>query len=299
MWSEIMNNQADSWRGPSVDGLSISGINMFLNCPHRFWMKYVARVPNSDKFDAPREFGSLFHASLEKQSEQRLQDLALKYPMAAVDIQRWGSIARRMATMYVEHWGVESKQRELYFNCEYPLPDGRITLLHGYLDGFNKSNVLTETKTKGNISADVMQGLEFNLQTMTYLIVMKSRRVIYDLVRRPLGFSCPQRRQKETWHDYEDRLFDGYDGSCEGYPIQKNVGKWFARFSMDITEQDISRFQTACLHPILCRIYDWWDSIKEDPLHPFLSGLHYFRPVGSYDDTVNGGSFPTILLGVS
>lgn len=193
---------------------------------------------------------------------------------------------------------------------------------------------LQENKTKGDIREGLIaRQLTFDLQTMFYLTAMAVLRgyakgddgapdtghyilppgehvanlpwwdatiggVLYNVVRRPLsgGKGSIKKREPnksnprgETDEEYYERLRRDYLAAEPQY--------WFMRWSVPITDADLSKFRREFLDPVLEQLWDWWDWMIGCDFDPWKTpsdtamsgGVHYRFPFGVYNPITEAG----------
>ena len=267
------------------------------------------------------------------------QDLCRQYPTQTNEIIKWYEIIRRQFPEYVLYWQKHTDElestpidglQEKVFHLPYELPSGRTVYLKGKWDsvrlmgkGKSAKIYLMENKTKGQIEeGKIRRQLSFDLQTMMYLVsILESDietvppypigGVLYNVIRRPLSGGKGSIVQKkgsknvraESAQEYYDRLLKDY--------IRKEPETYFARWKVEITTEDITRFRRECLDPILEQLCDWysWIKVSNNPsLIPYNgpfspdngtensldksvpSYVHYRHPFGLYNVLDEGGS---------
>jgi len=219
---------------------------------------------------------------------------SLRQQFPTANIRFWETLCIAQFKMYSEHWKKSDSSRkyifqEEVFNVPTELPSGRVVPIRGkYDEGFvetiiqkTRPTLLKETLQENKIKGDVDQegistSLMLDLQTMTYLhSAQKSkrmkdgRRILYNVVMRPLGGKWGGLRQKksETEKQFLQRVIDG---------IEENPEKNFHRWVVELNKDELDEFRNVFLHPFLEQLADWWDSIKNNPLDPWFT---YDRPV--------------------
>jgi len=320
------------WRGPGVDGISYSLLSRFLQCRERFRVTVVDGLAPADTFNARIEYGQMWHKCEEAMAAstdgrhpswvQSLKDyakgLCLKYPLNREEIEHWYQLCSAQFPVYAEHWakhpdvgGRTPLLQEYPFKVKYRLPSGRDVLLRGKWDsvdligkGKHAGVYLQENKTKSSIhEGQLRRQLSFDLQTMLYVVALREYPVKeylpkggetapvlgvrYNVIKRPLH----KRGKKETQSDFNGRVAD----MCRrGVNSDNKPETWFARWKVEITEEDVDRFRRECLDPILECLCDWWGYLEEWGHDPFYNGggrgTHWCHPFGVYNILDEGGS---------
>lgn len=206
--------------------------------------------------------------------------LLTKYPMQQDQVGHWYEMCLAQFPHYVSWWErhPDMERRtpllaEQTFHVPYRLPSGRTAWLRGKWDsvdlvegGTNDGIWLMENKTKSGIDVGkIGRQLDFDLQTMLYLIALEEHQgqpgqyrlggegiprgarikgVRYNVIRRSAHKSTDSMLKKLT----ED-VSNG------------RGGEWFARWNVEIGPDDVQRFKTQCLDPVLENLlddYEWW-----------------------------------------
>lgn len=313
-------------------GITQSLLGRFLVCRERFRLLVVEGLKPEATFSAPIEYGQMWHICEEEFATQadkwwdtavdRLKEycrqLCTAYPWNKEDIAKWYNICFIQFPIYVEYWKKnkqETNRRPIYqektFKVPYELPDGRVVFLRGKYDSVDTTVVqrrrgiyLGENKSKSQIDElKLNRQLSFDMQTMVYLSTLRMidpdvvdpklvRGVRYNVVRRPLSGGVGSIRKHkptkknptgESDKEYYNRLRD---------VILENVDTFFARWTVEVSHQDIDRFQQTFLNPILMQLCDWWDWVKDKPASQVWEdnpGLHWIAPYGTYDILKEGG----------
>lgn len=248
--------------------------------------------------------------------------LAKDYPIQSEQISHWYDVITTQFPIYRDHWakhpdmsGLKNIFREQVFCISYRLPSGRFVKIRGKLDsadlvtsGKNRGVWVQENKTKGDIKEDLIaKQLTGDLQTMLYVLAAKDliclgvpspplfRGVRYNVVRRPLsgGKHSIVRYKPSKSNPHGEARGDFYNRL--GGLIRDNSDYFFIRWNVEITDQDIERFKTRTLNPLLEQLCDWWQWICSDQgaSDPFSvgggRGLHWIHPYGVYNALDEGG----------
>ena len=126
--------------------------------------------------------------------------------------------------------------------------------------------LIEENKTKARIDdLEIVNYLHKDLQTGIYIIANMDRTgelpegVLYDVIRR----SGKNPRKEENLSDFIDRL---------RADMRANLDYYFMRFVIeDLKQEDVDRFKRIHLDPLLWQLVDWWESIKDNPLDPWIT----------------------------
>jgi hypothetical protein len=288
------------WQGPESDGpqggITQSLLGGYLVCKERFRLVTVEGLMPQDEFSHALEYGNIWHLCEEvhaagKDWKAELLnygiDLRKKYPGDQVQIEKWFQVCKVQFPIYLKFWGKEKKREELLqevsFQVPYKLPSGRTVYLRGKWDSVyqeGKGVWLKENKTKGTVDDErIQKQLTFDMQTMIYLVALKSRYtnvrgVLYNVVRRPLSGGKGSIRQHkptkknpngESATDYYGRLTDIIEEEPEDY---------FKRWKVAVSATDIKRFEEEFLQPCLEELCNWWCLVSDARIH----GADYWRP---------------------
>lgn len=290
-----LENQDSVWAGPCSDssngGVTQSMLNFYLMDLERFRIRTIEGLREEPSFQHRLEYGNLWHIceecyaagrDYEKELEKYVRHLVATYRNSQQEILKWYNIVLVAFPQYVKKWGKEKGQKPLLqeevFHVPYKLPSGRSVWLRGKFDSvhvFPKYLELQENKTPGDPDVEqIKRMLQFELQTMTYVVALKEFidkvgveedkpksisklpiRVKYNIARRPLSGGKHSIKQKkgQTETEFYKEL---------GERIESDSSFFFIRFTSEISEHDIKRFQTTCLNPVLenlCDDYEWWD----------------------------------------
>ncbi len=254
--------------------------------------------------------------------KQYVQGLCKKYPLAQETIAHWYRVCLTQFPIYLEHWKKHGTKKakvslmnEQTFCVPYELPSGRVVKLKGKWDGVilegagNRREIwLDEHKTKGDIKEEQMRRqLTFDLQTMIYIIALDAARnqpdeayvadewscpivgVNYNVVRRPLsGGKGSIRRHKATAKKPEETL-DAYYERVRVI-IAEEPEHFFMCWKVVITPEDVERFKSEFLNPILEQLCRWWDWEEMNPEDHFsrLRPEHSRLPYGIYNPIAEG-----------
>lgn len=317
------------WKGPEIDGVTQSMLSRFLVDRERFRLRVVYGMTPAPRFIHRIEYGSMWHICEEfiesnktavwKKGEYPwdpplrayLEKLLGKYKTEQSQIVHWYRVCRTQFPVYLKYWGEhpDVKTRmvllpETVFKVPYVLPSGRIVQLRGRWDSVDLINgevYLQENKTKGDIDEDQLRRqLDFDLQTMLYLVALRHqlpkikprtllKGVRYNVIKRPLSGGIDSIRQKKD--ETPDEFYTRLGGLIADHPQQ-----YFMRWKVEVTKQDIERFEKQFLIPILEQLCIWYDWIKdnEDPFdYNYVGqsgGIHYRTPYGIYNALAEGGS---------
>lgn len=275
------------------DGISYSLLSKFVVCRERFRIATVEGYRPSDRKDA-LDFGTMFHKALEllasgKNSSTITRELLKRYTDTGID-----PMLVRLAALLVPHYSTfYANEKHNYVAQEevFDVPyvsqtNGRTIRLRGRWDEVYLQDGklwLQENKTKSDINKHkITTTLPYDLQTMLYcytLSVTKDKPVggvLYNVIRKP-GLV---QNQTESDMQYLERV---------NKDISKRPDHYFFRVYNDIDKSIIANFNRTTLFPLIESVVTWWESIKNDPFNPWVTGegkpnpLHYARPFGVFD----------------
>jgi len=315
------------WKGPTEDGITFSMLSKFLVCRERFRLQVIEGLRPEDRFSHKIEYGNMWHLcdemyekakSYEKPLSDYVQALIKKYPLDSTQILHWWKVVLTQFPLYILHRkrtskpGLISVATEQVFDVPYELPSGRTVRLRGKVDeimlrtekGRGSSLFLKETKTKGDIDeVNLVKQLTFDLQIMKYMVAMTQdtgieslekikekapvQGVIYNVIRRPLsGGKGSIVRHKETKNKPAETEESFYQRV--GDYIVEEPERYFMRWTVEITKDDITRFRHRCLNPLLEDLCSWYMEVtgRDDP---FSGEHHWVYPYGVYNPLNDGG----------
>lgn len=319
------------------DGITFSLLTRFIICRHRFWIRTVLGLRSDEGWNPKMEYGSLFHAGLEAFAasglttpfEQRIKaaqagikrysdHLLRTYVESRDDILFWTKLGLAQFDCYARHWQKKDEKRvyvsqEEVFDHQTLLPSGRTVRLRGkYDEVFRTGSAKTpifynqENKSKGEVDElGITQSLQMDLQTMLYVHTLDQskitgghpcNKILYNVILRPNGGKYPKRQKKtETPTTFTQRLIDD---------MYAEPSLFFHRWDVTLNPGDLDRFRTCSLYPILEQLYDWWESIKDNPMDPWKTRVydktqpkiyqhcsnphHSMRPFGVWDSLALG-----------
>jgi RecB family exonuclease len=320
------------WAGPCGEGpqggITQSLISRYLACKERMRIMTIEGLKAADKFEAPREFGNIWHAMEEALAGKgKWQDalhahcrkLSDQYPMSREEIALWHDKAGAMFPLYVDHWAahpdVQNRTpllQEQKFDVFYVLPSGRKVRLRGRWDAVDvidegkvKGIYIQENKSKSSIDAQkIKRQLSFDLQMMTYFIALDAGRCsppvidVFPKGRALLGvrYNVVRRAAHKSPESMLKKLEeDRADG---------RIREWFDRWRCEIGPDDVAKFRRECLDPVLENLaddFEWWSWCKKNGASPFDPDClradefkhhrprHFRLPFGIYSVIAEGG----------
>jgi PD-(D/E)XK nuclease superfamily len=330
------DNDRPLWMGPCgkgpLGGVTQSMLVRFMSCRDRFRLKYILGLELPDKWNKNIGYGNMWHACEEGLATgkpavngvepwmhylaEHTRPLYKRYPMQRDELDKWWSVACVQFPEYVKHWANhpdvvdrEPMYQELVFDVEYQLRSRRTVRLRGKFDSVDRIGgglYLQENKTKGDIDrVQIERQLKFDLQTMTYLVAMRSMfgshsamGVRYNVVRRPLsggvGSITPHKAKStkskvtpaETADEFYERLRRDYIAADPDY--------WFFRVRAEVSDRDLEVFTDQCLDPLLENLCSWYEQVTDRT--GWQSGtmvappLNYRTPFGVWSALEEGGA---------
>ena len=305
------------WEGPCGDGprggITFSLLSRWLTCKERARLLLVKGLKPVDTFNAPIEFGNMWHACEEGLAggkdwwdnlRKYTQLVSRTFPMQQEQVSHWYEICNALFPIYQEHWANHKDvcnrtplMQEQTFRVPYHLPSGRVVQLRGKWDSVDlvgiegeKSIWLQENKTKTSIDQlKITRQVGYDLQVMIYLIALKDTLanncprdynqvrvagVRYNVIRRSAHKSADSMLKKVK----EDQANNRAD-------------EWFSRWNIEVLEWDIKAFRKNCLDPMLENLCWWWEEVTglSHGKHKFPP-THWRHPLGCRNILDEGGS---------
>lgn len=264
----------------------------------------------------------------------KAKELAQQYRESQQQIVHWQRVCRTQFPIYRAYWAKHKDEKartpvmaEKAFCVPYELPSGRVVYLRGKWDGvglIGKAKLaglyLDEHKTKGDVvEQQLRRQLDFDQQTMTYVVALREwlrrygplckaadgvplKGVRYNVVRRPLAggkYSISKLKPKQRKTKTKGTVTTPGETDVEFYArlgglIEADPSWFFARWTVELTPQDIERFEAQYLRPVLEQLCDWWNWIGVLGNDPFDTkgswGIHWRTPYGFYNVLAEGGS---------
>lgn len=288
------------------DGITYSLLCKFDECPERF-RKRVVEGWSESGLQEGLEFGNAFHLCLEKypQAPERVtqQYQQTRYENNSVEPHQREEFEKLLAMVegavhgHNKFWEQDSQtmswvSREKTFDVPYHI-DGKVIRLRGKIDGVYRENRdsnrlwIFETKTKSDIDHDGLhRTLNQDLQTMMYCLAVEAEYqepvsgVLYNVIRRP----SIRPRKDETLVQFVARCKADYLSRPDFY---------FHRWEISFSRNDVELWRTRSFEPLIRKLIQWWDSIKDNPFNPWESPHHWQKPFGMFNALASGrrGSF--------
>jgi len=285
------------------DGLSQSLMNRFIDCRETFRL-YAVEGFRTASVRRARDFGTIYHKLVELHARGKPIKthfpawLKRKYSRLSPEDRKYIRLDAKVAQMMFEEYRRALPDRYKYiaaeetFTEELKLPNGKIVKMRGRTDELidrGKNGIwIQENKTKQRIDMLFIEDtLRRNLQTMLYAWAMQKRYgrpvtgIVYNVIRQP----SQRRKEDETEDQFVDRIRQD---------VRKRPSHYFQRRKVDLTREHHRHWMNSELIPLVNHICAWWESIKNDPFHPWATadGLpnphHFARPFGIYSPMSNG-----------
>jgi len=323
------------WKGPKQDGITQSLLSAFLFCRERFRLQTIEGWKKPPQFEHMLEYGQMFHCCEDSRRSggdwkkallAYCKKLIKKYPLQQEQVAHWHRVCALQYPHYVEYWKRhESRKKrvslcqEKVFSVPYYLPSGNTVLLRGKWDEIvftGKQLLLGENKTKGTIDEQQLKTqLKFDLQTMFYLVALKTRLdednasnsllgrdygqvrgIVYNVVRRPLsgGKGTIKQLKNETRSEYYQRVATYFEEEPERY---------FYRWEVTVLQEDVEAFEKTFLVPVLeslCEWYEWVAPVSKGTIRginpaPWNNPIHWRTPFGTWNPLSSRGGGATVF----
>ena len=290
---------------PMDDGLSVSGLNLWLQDRFAFKARYLEGYEEVLKFTPALAYGNLMQCGIEgyiKGGRQKVSlikyikneyDRLVEEHGAMEDIDFWANLAIHEADLFTQVYDndpvlplseVTDSERNVRVEC--PLPSGRSITLNCYLDG-EGDGLIMENKVRGNWWEEgITHNIYLDLQVNYYLLAVTMetgetpKRVWYQHSLRPGSRRGPRKTKAETQTEYLER--------CKTW-MSEHVDETFFRYVFQPTPTDLQRFCHASLYPMLEAFLDWYEYHEEvrlggNPVNKF----DWMSPYGQYNPFVEG-----------
>jgi hypothetical protein len=183
------------WRGPREDGVTYSLLSRFLVDREAFRLYVVEGLAPQEHFDAPIEYGNMWHVCEEalaagKDFKKALASycnrvLMPRFAASWNEVTHWSRTCSTQFATYANYWAKNAKDdashrrllHEHEFNVAYHLPSGRNVILRGKWDSVDDVGGsglwLQENKSKGRVDEEnIARQLRWDLQTMIYVVAL-------------------------------------------------------------------------------------------------------------------------------
>ena len=202
--SKLPSTREPLWKGPEIDGITVSLLNRFLVCRERFRLLVVEGLRPAPIFQPRIEYGQMWHVCEESFAKggcdykasadihwivcltKYTKELCRKYPLSQPQIQHWYHVCLVQFPLYVQYWNKRKPTKsqkitpvfqEQVFKVPVALPSGRVVWLRGKWDEVHQVGGklrVKENKTKSDLDEQQLSTqLQFDLQTMTYVIALQ------------------------------------------------------------------------------------------------------------------------------
>ncbi len=334
--------EGPSGDGPN-GGVTQGLLGRYVSCAERFRVAYVEGLRPPERFVAPLGYGTMHHLAEEYHQrgedweaplEAHVAELNRKFPFDRDQINHWRSVCRIVFPTYVRFWEQHPDElvrtpllQESQFDVLYCPPSGRVARLRGKRDAVDLLSqtlagaragaggiYVKEDKTKSQIDqVKVMQQLKFDLQTMVYLLATRVEFETTSALGRlqpgdiPEGVGiegvryCVVRRSAHRSNDRGE--LPGLVKKLAEDEADGRLGEWFARWTVDVSPEDLARFKVEFLDPCLENLADdweWWNYCFTEGADRWDYSLrarrfpkhrhrHFRKPYGVYDPVSDGG----------
>ena len=266
------------WWDLFKDGINNSGIALWLNCRHQFWLRYVCgyelRVYNDSL-----EFGNIFHWLIERWLRGKLKnpegELRTKYhktwmkgaagltPQNKQTQETFYSLAAAMWPHYARKYRADLKANnfgvEVQFDVEHVVMFGSKPVkvrLYGTIDRLWKDadgRHLADHKTSSWINEyEIAASLPLNFQLMFYAYAdfLRTEKIVssicHDVIRRTTA--KPSKKSKETIAAFAKRV---------GKEIDVNPDYYFNRITTPVDRKKLEAYREFVITPIMADLADW------------------------------------------
>lgn len=279
--------RGSKWWDLFKDGINNSGIGLWLQDRHQFWLRYVCgyEVP---VYQDSLEFGNIFHWLIERHLKGRLSrkkdgafnDLRGKYHREWVEgfagtlsaknkqtQETFYTLAAAMWPAYLErykdHWkGREVVAVEKEFTAVHKLRDKTPITLYGTIDLITrfpepksvlktKYLHLEDHKTASFINEfEIEQSLALNFQLMFYAYAefLTSGEVVRSVSHDVIRRTASKPHKGESLKDYGRRM---------AREVSKSPDYFFQRFKCEVTPEKLRAYQRWIIEPILEDLAAW------------------------------------------
>lgn len=276
------------------DGITVSGLEIFLACREQFRLKYVEGYQQKG-YKQAAEFGDLFHWLIQRRHDPRIKNKGPKQQIKLYERQwlgeRGGSAppaVRQMQDMnylqaeaiwpvYVDTYpdddDLEWLELEGDFSVKIPYGSRKV-LCRGIMDGVFRQRgiVLEETKTKSRIDEQAIEDtLAINVQVMVYLLVLwfkygeHPRGCRYNVIAKP----STNPWKTETLEEYKTRL----NGLVEMEPE-----KFFKRWIIEVKPYELDNFYKYWFCPVMRDLEEWAAGGGRHYMNPTALLERHYRP---------------------
>lgn len=173
------------WKGPEVDGITVSLLSRFLCCRERFRLLVIEGLRPAPAFQHRMEYGQMWHVceeaiaenatseaefvndvrkkklpaykpspvSWEEWLREYAEELCGEYRQQQEQVEHWYNVCKVQFPVYLDYWRKHSDEQhrerllsEYVFKVPYELPSGRMVLLRGKWDSVCR---IGESETAG------------------------------------------------------------------------------------------------------------------------------------------------------
>ena len=291
-----------AWPGPVEGGITQSLINLYLDCPFRFYIYTVLGLEDPENINPNLIYGSIAHRGLEHiiphqvpvkdfspEDKKELLDVLLQYtndhyPSAPAS---FPYSACEMCMLYDDEFKLEDNfQTEVKFEIPYTTPSGSKVTLRGKVDGLGSSKIVEHKFVGFNDPMKSRLETPIDLQVNLYMYVTGTEECIYDKIKIPdTNNWAPARRQMERPAKWVERLF--HEHHYKEYPIARNKHLWLDQFRFFRFEEQKQEYINYIVNPLLDNICDYWEYVTSpsfDPNDPkCYNHLFWVKPIRTFD----------------
>jgi hypothetical protein len=308
---------------PRVTGLTQSLLQKWIICRERFRILTVEGLKEARAhFDAPLEFGDMFHAGMEAAANNLDPQKQLKAidaytmkrikesPSIASEATHWNAIAKCTFAEYQVFWGKQPPGpkvpknflfSEQKFNVKYPITSKDkvdYVRLRGKFDAAYLAAAMKMSVAKRKLNADfttndlipaiLMENKtkgDFKPVEITQQLTNDLQTMWYLIAMKRMGYD-PRGILYNVIR--RTRLHYRKNDSTQSFvkrvrdDIRERPTWYFYREFVPIAASDITRFEVQTQRPILRDFLRWWDEIATGK-NPYTIPGHFLRPFGIYD----------------
>lgn len=278
------------------DGLSYSGLSLWLNCREQFRLAYIEGWKALWRNKKAADFGTMFHLLLEHNIDPTEDEgwyacralLLGDDPDADID----EVMVHKALALWIGYWRYYSLEaqdtsliqweKEFYFDYEFSYKGKDYKLpLYGFIDRLDwnpakREGWVGDTKTRDDLDIQDTEGyLRTDLQTQMYYLAHEHmygcipRGVVYDLVRRPRQapkLVSRKSEERESLIAYHNRLVD---------EVNEAPKSFFHRIYLQRSSQAFEQFRESVLHPIFADFLTWFSRLESNN----FKKIDYINPV--------------------
>lgn len=297
---KIPSPSPHAWKGPIIDGVSISSMDSFLQCPFRFYIQKILCLEDDLPPHPNLVYGDSGHVGLEHlirgdslldSQRAALAHLKTNYPDCELLDSYRGSLPALLGLYDLTILLPGKWQTEVEFSR---VIDG--FKINGIVDGLLPNKAIVEHKFKKQIAVDpilLSEEIHMDMQCNVYMKLFEVESVYYDLIGIPetgYKFQMPYKSKITDMVEYGQSLvYGGGYNRGDLYPIDRNLYKWISQRLYIIPFEDQESFWTKTFLPNLKRINQWFEYVTNpsfDPNNPSCyNEIFYINPVRSFQQS--------------